>query len=180
MELKHVNEWRYDVAIIAATDTRGHGRLGWVNNLTNECVLAKKEFTFETGKNHEHQAAAGSLIAAKLFNMVETGEIKEGTDVLLVLPDSLAPRFFEARKAMSTYKLETQEDTEDAANAVINKVVKPWMSQYWQEAIGDLVCAYASCLEKGANVGAVKKSELYERELVSSMDGGELFEDEAI
>ena len=180
MKQEFVGERNYDVAVIAATDTKGHGRLGWVNNLTNECVLAKKEFTFETGRNHEHQAAAGSLISAKLFAMVESGEIGKGTNVLLVLPDSLAPRFFEARKAMNDYELKTQEDTENAANAVINRVVKPWMSQYWQEAIGDLVCAYASCLEKGANVGAVKKSELYERELVSTMDNGVLPEDEAI
>lgn len=175
-----VNERNYDVAIIGATDTKGHGRLGWINNEAGEMVLAKKEFTFEAGQNNEHQAAVATLTAEKLVGMVTSGAVKEGTNVLLVLPDSLAPRFFEARKVMNQHDLDSDDAIENAVDDVIQTISKDWMSEYWLNALADLACAYGAALGAGANVGAVKKSEIYERELVSTLDNGAMAEDEAI
>lgn len=175
-----VSERNYDVAIIGATDTKGHGRLGWIDNQAGECLLAKNEFTFETGNNNEHQAAVATLVAQKMTNMVDNGAIKANTNVLLVLPDSVAPRFFEARKAMNNQDISTDEALEEAVDNVIAQVSKDWMTDYWNEALANLVCAYGYALGVGANVGAIKKSEMYERTLESTLDDGVMAEDEAI
>ena len=176
----YVGERNYDVAIIPATDTKGHGRMGWIINETGEAVLAKNEFTFEANGNNEHQAAAATLAAEKMVGMLDSGVIKKGTNVLLVLPDSVAPRFFEAKKAISGYSMDTEEELETAVDAVIEKVSKAWMSEYWNEALANLVCAYGACLQAGANIGAIKKSEIYEKNLESTLDNGVMAEDEAI
>lgn len=180
MEQVYVGERNYDVAIIPATDTKGHGRLGWINNQAKELKLAKKEFEFDAGKNNEHQAAAATLAAQKMVGMLDEGIIKANTNVLLVLPDSVAPRFFEAKKIMKQFSLVTDEEVETATNEVTEKVTKDWMSEYWVDALANLVCAYGACLQAGAHVGAIKKSEMYERELESTLDNGVMAEDEAI
>ena len=160
-----VNDMNYDVAICVAVDKKGNSSIGWIDNEAGDSVVAKNSPKFEVGENNEHQASVLSLMAEKLTDMVEKGTVKKGSKVLLVLSDSVAPRFFEARNEMLKHSISTEDEIEEATNAVIAKISKGWMPQYWLDALADLACAYAYALSKGAKVGATKKSQLTEKEL---------------
>jgi hypothetical protein len=163
----YVNDYNYDMAIMAVSNRQGDGRLGWVKYAEKQCVVSTKEHKFQMGNNNEHQAGALTLVAQRLAFVSQNEDIK-GKNILLVVPDSIAPRLFEAKGVINNMRGESYDAV---AHALVEKLVKDWMSQQWVEAISAFSVAISAAIcEGGANVDTIKRSELTERTLQDCFD----------
>jgi hypothetical protein len=145
---KNVFVGNYDLALIAACDKAGHGRIAWVDVKKGEARIGKKIFELDNGQNSESQANMLALLAGAMRAKTK-GE--EDRKVLLVMTDKVAPRFFEVLSASQT--MNSKEE-------VLAKVTKGWMNSLWQESLEEFVSAYADVIGAGHLVGGVKASEL--------------------
>lgn len=163
----HVNDYNYDVAVVAATDRQGNGRLGWADYGAGKACVSKKEYKFIAGPNSEHQSGAMTLLASRLAYLCQNQDIAN-KNILLVVSDSVAPRVFEAKKVINQM---AGESSEAVAEAITEKIIKSWMPQAWIDALGNFALAMAAAVcDCKANVDAIKKSELHERTLVDCFD----------
>ena len=162
----YVSDFNYDVALVVTADKRGNAKLGWIDLEQGQSIVGKNLHKFTVGGNSENQAACLSVIAAKLANMMQKEELN-GKNVLLILPDSVAPRCFEIKGVVN--KLGTDAEFDTLRNQVLAKVIKDWMPECWQTSLVEFVTSIC-CLvtECQASIDCMKKSDLYERELVGS------------
>lgn len=162
----HVDDYNFDVAVLSATNRQGDGRLGWADYINNKACVSTREYKFPVAGNSEHQAGAVTLIASRIAYLLENTDLT-GKNILMVVPDSVAPRVFEAKKVINSMQ---GEDFEAVHSAVVSKIVKDWMTQDWMEALDHLATVMVAAVEGGVNIDGIKKSELHERMLIDCYD----------
>lgn len=108
-----------------------------------------------------------TLLASRLVYLCQNQDIVN-KNILLVVPDSIAPRVFETKKVINQM---AGGSSEAVAEAITGKIIKSWMPQAWIDALGNFALAMvAAVCDCKANVDAIKKSELHERTLVDCYD----------
>lgn len=172
---KYVHAGNYGYALVLGASS-GRAKFGIVDNTrkTDDGApvmgVSRKPIEFEG----QSETVILDLAAEKLAGLIakkEAGKF-EARNVLLVLPDNVAPRFFELQKQYAA--------CEGDADAVTDIMAKDWMSEAWRESISNIIAAYAGMVESGLNVSAMRQSELNFTDIVSTEDDGSYVEEAAL